>query len=99
VIHIRGGDFTHIPPAEHLRAMVENQIRLARKHLPHWQASLYFWLEQMQFQRLSFTYKALRVLLPHYMTSLIQKKSAATEVLAHIWRDKRQQVISTASTL
>jgi N-acetylglucosaminyl-diphospho-decaprenol L-rhamnosyltransferase len=97
VIHIRGGDFTHIPASEHLSGMVETQIRLARKYLPAWQANLYFWLEQMQFQRLAFTYQAVRVLLPHYMTALVQNKGAAARVLAGIWRDKRQQAISTGS--
>lgn len=76
VIHIRGGDFTHVPLLDHLRSMVDNQVTVARKHLPTWQASIFFWLEQVQLRRLSFTYKTLRILLPHGMTALIRKKGA-----------------------
>jgi GT2 family glycosyltransferase len=99
VIHIRGGDFSQVPASEHLRALVENQIKLARKYLPAWQARFYFWLEQVQFQRLSLMYKLLRGLLPHPMTALIQKKGVASEVLARIWRDKRQrqQIVAAGS--
>jgi N-acetylglucosaminyl-diphospho-decaprenol L-rhamnosyltransferase len=97
VIHIRGGDFSNVPASDHLRAMIDNQVSLARKYLPAWQARLYFWLEQMQFQRLTFTYHVLRGLVPSKMTTVIQKKAAATKVLARIWRDKRQQLLVTGS--
>lgn len=97
VVHIRGGDFTHIPASEQLRSMVDSQIRLARKYLPGWQANLYFWLEQMQFQRLSFTYKALRALLPHGLTALIHKKAASARDLADVWRDKRENRVGVRS--
>jgi N-acetylglucosaminyl-diphospho-decaprenol L-rhamnosyltransferase len=97
VVHVRGGDFTHIPAYQHLGGMVDSQIRLARKYLPGWQASLYFWLEQIQFQRLSFTYKALRKLLPHGLTALIKKKGASAKDLADIWRDKRENSVGLRS--
>jgi len=93
VIHVRGGDFAHVPASEHLRHMVDSQIRLARKYLPAWQARLYFWLEEMQFQRLSLTYKLLRVLLPQGMRAFVHKKGDSARNLADIWRDKRQQVL------
>jgi N-acetylglucosaminyl-diphospho-decaprenol L-rhamnosyltransferase len=95
VIHIRGGDFSQVPPSEHLRAMVENQINLAWKYLPAWQARFYFWLEQVQFQRLSITYRVLRGVVPRGMTAILQNKGASTSVLAGIWRDKRQQFLGT----
>jgi N-acetylglucosaminyl-diphospho-decaprenol L-rhamnosyltransferase len=95
VIHIRGGCGTQIPSSEHFAGMVESQIKLARKYLSPWQASLYFRLEQMQFERLAFTYHAMRGLAPQGISTLIQKKSAATRVLARIWREKRRQLLGT----
>ena len=94
VIHIRGGDFSHVPPLKHLGSMVDNQMKLAWKHLPSWRASLYFWLEQVQFQRLSLTYRALQVLFPRRMTDLILKKSGSARDLAGIWRERRQKLLS-----
>jgi N-acetylglucosaminyl-diphospho-decaprenol L-rhamnosyltransferase len=91
VVHIRGGDFAHVPAAAHLRGLVETQIRLARKYLPAWQARLYFWLEQVQFQRLSLIYQSVGKLAPGGMREVVHKKGVGAHELTLIWRDKRRQ--------
>lgn len=94
VVHIRGGCVMHIPSSEYLGGMVESQIKLARKYLSPRKARLYFWLEQMQFQRLFFTYKALRLLVPDRMRAFLHKKGSSARDLARIWRERRQELLS-----
>jgi GT2 family glycosyltransferase len=93
VVHIRGGDFTHVVASEHVRRMVDSQIKLARKYLPEWKARLYFWLEEVQFKRLSFTYRVLGILFPPRLATLIQKKGTSARDLANIWRSRRQELL------
>ena len=91
VVHIRGGDFAHVPAAAHLRRLVETQIKLARKYLPAWQARLYFWLEQVQFRRLSLTYHSVGKLVPEGMREVVRQKGIGAHALTLIWRDQRRQ--------
>ena len=91
IVHARGGDSTRIVPLELLQNMVEAEMKVARKHLSAREATVYFCLKQLEYQRLSLTYKLLSVVAPSRMTLGLRSKSASTGDLAQVWRNKRRQ--------
>jgi GT2 family glycosyltransferase len=93
IIHARGGDSTQIIPLELFQNMVEADIKVARRYLSARRARVYFWLRQIEFQRLTLMYKLASVLAPKRITPGMKYRSASTGDLAHIWRDKRRQIL------
>jgi len=96
VIHLRGGDSTQIIPLELFRNMVEAEIKVAQKHLPASQASVYFWLKQLEYRRLSLMYRVLSLFTPQKVTGGIRRRSTSTRDLANVWRDSRRQILGTS---
>jgi GT2 family glycosyltransferase len=95
IIHARGGDSIQIIPLELFQNMVEADIKVARKHLSARRARFYFWLRQVEFQRLTLMYKLASVIAPRRMTPGMRNRSVLTGDLAHIWRNKRRQILGT----
>lgn len=92
IVHVRGGDSTQILPLELFQNMVEADIRVAQKHISVRRAKVYFWLRQVEFQRLTLMYRLASFVAPRRMTQEMTNRSIVTGNMAHIWRDKRRQV-------
>jgi N-acetylglucosaminyl-diphospho-decaprenol L-rhamnosyltransferase len=93
VIHVRGGDSTQVIPLELFQNIVEADIKVARRNLSARRARVYFWLRQVEYQRLTLMYKVASAVAPRRMTQGIRNRSVSTVDLAHVWRDKRRQVL------
>jgi N-acetylglucosaminyl-diphospho-decaprenol L-rhamnosyltransferase len=96
VIHVRGGDSTQIMPLELYQNVVEADIKVARTHLSATRAKVYFWLRQVEYQRLTLLYKLASLVAPRSMTPEMRNRSLSTGDLAHIWRDRRRQIFGTS---
>jgi N-acetylglucosaminyl-diphospho-decaprenol L-rhamnosyltransferase len=96
IVHVRGGDSTQILPLELFQNMVEADMKVARKHISARRAKVYFWLRQVEFQRLTLIYRLASFVAPRGMTEEMTNRSVVTGSMAHIWRDKRRQVLRTS---
>jgi GT2 family glycosyltransferase len=96
IIHVGGGDSTQVMPLELYQNMVDADIRVARKYLSLRQAKVYVWLRYVEYRRLTLMYKLASLFGPRRMKPEMKNRSVSTGRLAHLWRDKRRQVLRTS---